>query len=165
MLLNNIILMSYIIIDMRTTFLTIRAVGAEYANRLYTPLIVITMLIILLIIALGVWLTTLDKLWWLIFIPITIVASVVVAISIIMKLIINYVRPILTSQQQAQVKKFVSSLEEISEIVQTPRLLIFFKIIRDIVAPSKSEFIKSISVSTKSLKDDFISIEQSFRNK
>ena len=146
---------------MNSFVLTIRAIGTEFAMRLYVP-IVIAVAIVISLLGVGTWwLTTFSAWWWLLFIPLIIFSSVVIGVAFVAFSLIRFVRPSQTKAQQQAVKAFNSRLQEVAEIVATPKFLIFFHVIRSISAPSKDTYLSKL-VQNRELVSDFRAIQRSF---
>lgn len=148
---------------MKPSILAIRSIGAEYANRIYLIVAILFGIAAVSTLGIGVWLTTLSNWWWILVILLIIVQSVALGVLVIVKLVIRNVRPYQTRAQKAQTKKLVDKLERLSETAQTPKFILLFRIVRDIAAPRDNGFIGHISHETKSLKNDFIELANSFK--
>lgn len=144
------------------SFLAIRAIGAEFANRIYMPVLFIGLAAALVLIALVIWLTTMSAWWWLLAIPVVIIISVAIGIAVIVRLIIRYVTPTQTKTQKRAVKEFVSKLQHLSETAHTPKFLLLFRLVRDIAAPRENGYIGGLANDTFSLKKDFSAISKTF---
>ena len=142
-------------------FLAIRAVGAEYASRLWKSSIYTTIIVSAVSIGVLLWLTSLSTWWWLLAIPVSIGVSVAVGLLAVFRLTIRHVRPKENQTQQELVRAFVNRLETASELIGTPKFIILFRVIRSIAAPRSDSFLGDI-VSTKHLKKEFQAISQSF---
>jgi MFS family permease len=149
---------------MKPSILAIRAIGAEYANRIYFIVALLFGAASLFSIALSVWLTTFSSWWWLLVILLIIATSIALGVLVVLKLVIRSVRPHQTGAQKKQTKEFVDKLERLSEAAQTPKFVLLFRIVRDIAAPRESGFIASISNDTTSLKHDFTDLVRKFKN-
>lgn len=150
--------------DMKTgIFLAIRAIGAEYATRLWRSSIYTTIIAAAVSVGLLLWLTSLSSWWWLLAIPIGIGLSVAAGLLAVFRLTIRHVRPKESQTQRELVQAFVSKLETASELVGTPKFIILFRVIRSIAAPRSDSFLGDI-VSTKHLKKEFQAICQSFND-
>lgn len=148
---------------MKPSILAIRAIGAEFANRIYIFVAIVVSIILACLFGLGIWLTTLSDWWWILVILLIIAGSVIIGVLVIVKLIIRSVRPALSHLQKKQTKAFVDKLERLSEVAGTPKFILLFQVVRDIAAPRDNGFIASISSDTKTLKSDFIALSQTFR--
>jgi ABC-type nickel/cobalt efflux system permease component RcnA len=142
-------------------FLAIRAVGAEYASRLWKSSIYTTIIVSAVSIGVLLWLTSLSTWWWLLAIPVSIGVSVAVGLLAVFRLTIRHVRPKENQTQRELVRAFVNKLETASELIGTPKFIILFRVIRSIAAPRSDSFLGDI-VSTKNLKKEFQVISQSF---
>jgi len=147
---------------MKNSFVVIRAIGTEFARRLYVQVLIITSIIDVLLVGLMVWLLTISAWWLLLALPVYILVIVSIVLLVIAMVIIRTVAPPQTAQQRQQVKRFVDKLQNLSEIVQTPKFIILFRIVRDIVAPRRDSFIQSTSNDTLALKSDFQALQRSF---
>ncbi len=148
---------------MNATFLAVRAIGAEFARQLWVSSFIISGITGAILVALLLWLTSLSAWWWLLALPIGVGLSVAVALLIVFHLLINYVRPVLSSQQKKEVKSFVGRLQFVSEFTSTPKFIILFRVIRSIAAPKSDTYLQDI-FETKNLQKDFRSITQSFKD-
>ena len=141
--------------------LTIRAIGTEFAMRLYIPVVIIAGIVIALL-GLGTWwLTTLSAWWWLLFIPLIIFSSVVIGVAFVIFSLIRFVRPPQTKAQKQAVKAFNNRLQEVAEIAATPKFIILFHVIRSISAPSKDTYLSKLA-QNKELVSDLRAIQRSF---
>lgn len=148
---------------MTSSLLAIRAIGAEFANRIYFFVAITIGGVSAILLALSIWLTTYSSWWWLLVAAFIIGTSVVVGVLIIIKLVIKSVSPPLSKTQKRQTKTFVDTLQRLSEVSQTPKFILLFQIVRDIAAPRENGFIASISGDTSSLKRDFIKLSDTFK--
>lgn len=145
------------------SILAIRSIGAEYANRLFLFVAILFSLSAAILFGLSIWLTSLSDWWWLLVALLIVAFSIGLGVLVVFKLVIRTVRPYQTKQQRAKAKNLVNKLESLSETAQTPKLILLFRIIRDIAAPRSSGFIGSISNDTTSLKHDFIELTNIFK--
>lgn len=146
---------------MNSLALTIRAIGTEFAMRLYIPIVVAASLIIILLGMGAWWLTTFSAWWWLLFVPLILLSSVAIGIAFVVFSLIRFVRPTQTKAQKQAVRTFTNRLQEVAEIVATPKFLIFFHVVRSISAPSKDTYLTNL-VQNKELVGDFRAIQRSF---
>jgi hypothetical protein len=151
------------LLKVRPSLLAIRAVGAEYANRIYLIIAIIFVASALFSLGFSIWLTTLSSWWWILVIFLIIALSIALGVLVIVKLVIRAVKPHLTRSQRIQTKEFVDKLERLSETAQTSKFVLLFRIVRDIAAPRDHGFIASISNDTSSLRSDFTALTQTFK--
>ena len=148
---------------MSATITTIRAIGAEFAIRLFIPIVVISTILAALLVIGVVSLSTLSEWWLLLLIPVIILISVTIGVLAISWLVVRTVRPVQTRPQLLGVKTFVDKLQRVSEAAQTPKVVLLFRIIRDIASPSKSGFIGTLTEDTSSLTRDFRDLKNLFQ--
>lgn len=135
--------------------LAMRAVSAEFAFRIYTPLFYSIGIGLILLIGLSVWLVTLSAWWWLLLVPIIVLATLFGVAAIVIRFALIYLRPHQTSAQKATVRRFVDSLQKTSEAIQTPKFIILFRLVKDILFPGKSTYINELSDTAQSLRHEF----------
>ncbi len=148
---------------MNPTITVIRSIGAEFAKRLFTPIAIVAGVLSSLLVIGVVLLGTLNAWWLLLLIPVIIVVCVGAGVLTIVWLVIRTVRPPQTKTQRLGVQAFVDKLQRLSETVQIPKIVLLFRIVRDIAAPRKDGFIGSIADDTASLKSDFRELQQLFQ--
>jgi len=146
---------------MKPFVLALRAIGAAFVMRLYFPLVIGAVSIIVILVSGALWLTTVDEWWWLLFIPITSLLIVLFAVGFVILMVVRLVRPAQTKAQQQAVKQFIDKLQGVAEIVGTPKVIIFFRVVRSIAAPSKDSFLTDL-VKNGELGKEFRAIQASF---
>ena len=147
---------------MNSLFLTVRALSVEFARRLYFPVFIVGVVILALLIILSVWLTTMSAWWWILFTIVVFASILFLIISIIMRVIINVVRPAQTVAQKKSVKEFVDKLQEVADTVQTPKVFLLFRLVVDTVRPTGQGLVQTMSSHVGTTKKDFEEIRKSF---
>jgi membrane protein implicated in regulation of membrane protease activity len=147
---------------MKSSLLAIRSIGTEFANRLFYPVVITGVVAAAALTGLVFWLTTLSSWWWLLFIPVVMAICVGLAVFIIIKLVIRSITPSQTRQQKQAAKQFVDKIQTVAEATQTPKVVLLFRIVRDIAAPKERGFIGSLATTTTSLKSDYTDLVRSF---
>lgn len=148
---------------MSPTISVIRSVGAEFAKRLFVP-VAVTGIIVSTVLVTGVFLlATLSQWWLLLLIPVVIIVSVIFGVLAVSWLVIRTVQPPQTKTQHKAVKSYVDKLQRVSEAIQTPKFILFFRVLRDISAPRKDGYIGSMTDDTVSLKRDFSDLLKMFQ--
>ncbi len=142
-------------------FQAVRAIGTEFAMRLWWPVFYTTIAIAIVGVGLLIWLTSLNAWWWLLALPIGIGLSVAAVLLTIFLFLIRYVRPDRTRSQKQQVRKFVDKFALLQELSGTPKFIILFRTVRSIAAPRSDSYLRDLA-STKDLKTDFMEIARSF---
>jgi len=148
---------------MKPTILAIRSIGAEFASRIYNPILIIFLCITVVLIGVSLWLTTLSGWWWLLFVIVMLWAIIGGVLLIVAKVIIAGVTPQQSKDQAGKTRALVDRLQRVTEVTQTPKFVLLFYIVRDIAAKKTNGFISSTITDTSSLKDDFINLSNSFR--
>lgn len=148
---------------MNSFVLALRAIGTHLAMRLYIPAVVIVSVWVVVLVASGLWLTTLSNWWWLLLIPITSFVCIAFGVAIVLLLLIRFVRPMQTKAQKQAVKQFTDELQAVAETIGTPKLIILFHVVRSIAAPSKDTYLADL-VAHKQLAGDFRNLQRSFES-
>jgi hypothetical protein len=146
---------------MKSYVLAIRAIGSEFGGRLWTQFLPIFIGTAILLMVLQLWLASLNTWWWLLVIPISIFIGVGLVIGFVFRMLISYVRPAQTPDQRVSVPNFVDKLQFVNEVTGTPKIIVLFRVIRSIAAPSSDSYLKDI-VETKTLRADFQAITRDF---
>jgi hypothetical protein len=143
--------------------LAIRAVSAEFAHRVYIPAICIAGGIAAVLIIVLVWLVTVSGWWWLLLAPVLLLTIAGMVAALIAWFLIKLVRPQQTKEQRTLVRSLVDEVQKTSEVVQTPKIIILFRLVKDIALPTKKSFIGDISTTASSLKTGLRSVVTSFK--
>jgi len=149
--------------NLKPALLAIRSIAAEFAGRLYFPVVIIFLIIAVILLALSIWLITINP-WWTIALVLLFVAIfVITTLLIVGYVIIKRVAPTQSKPQKQQTKELVDKLLRVAEVTGTPKFILLFNVIKDVVAPSEKGYIASISSDTVTLKRDFITLKDSFK--
>lgn len=146
---------------MQASILALRAIGTNLAMRLYLPAVLMAGVVVALVVALGLWLTSFSAWWWLLFVPIAIFGSVVIGIAFVVFMLIRYVRPEQTKTQKQAVKEFVDKLQGVADVAGTPKFIILFRVVRSIAAPNKNTYLADLA-KNKQLAGDFRELQRMF---
>jgi len=142
----------------------VRSIAAEFAQRLYLPVVIIFAVVAVVLLGLSAWLVTINA-WWTILLVLLAVATIVVSVLLIAGwVIIKKVAPLQSKPQRQQTKALVDKLLRLAEVTGTPKFILLFNVIKDVVAPSEKGYIASISSDTISLKRDFVTLRDSFNS-
>jgi ABC-type transport system involved in cytochrome bd biosynthesis fused ATPase/permease subunit len=148
---------------MKPSIQTIRAIAVEFFIRVYKPVVVITYIFLGVLLALSIWLTTLNG-WWGILLGLVILAILIASAAlIIIQIAIRFVRPFESKTQKKQAKALVEKMLSIAEVVATPKVMILFQVAKDIIAPSSQGYIASIGQNTTSIGRDIAELRNSFK--
>jgi hypothetical protein len=147
---------------MNSSITVVRAVGGEIANRIYLPILIIVIVLTTILIGLVIWLSTIS-LWWLVLlIPILIAVVIAGTILTVTRIILATLTPPQTKKQRKEVKKFTDKILAVSELTQTPKFILLFRVVRDALAPKKAGYVESLVSETVSLRQDFNDLRRSF---
>lgn len=147
---------------MSPTITVIRCIGTEFARRLLYPIAIVAGIALTLLVVGVVLLGTLSSWWLLLLIPVVMSLCIVGAVITIIWLTVRLVTPPQTKLQRRAVKVYVDKLQRVSDAVQTPKVILLFRIVRDVAAPRKDGFISSITDDTTSLKRGFQELRDLF---
>lgn len=143
--------------------LAIRAVAAEFAQRIFMPIVYIGSGILVVCLGISIWLVTINGWWW-ILLGFFILLSLAFAFAMtVAGLIITLLKPRQTKAQRRDVGTFVDSLQGAAEILQTPKSFVFFRLVKDVLFPNKESFVHQVSNHASSLRSGFRSIIDSFQ--
>ena len=148
--------------NVKSTVSAVRAIGVEFARRIYAPVLIVAIIIAVVLIGLMIWLVTVSAWWLILAVPVFFVILVASVIFIIARIIIVLVNPGQTKQQKKDVKGFVDKLQNLSEVTQTPKPVLLFRIIKDIASSNQDGFVKRTIGHTLSLRTEFEAIQRSF---
>lgn len=135
--------------------LAVRAVSAEFARRIYVPVVYGVGGALLALIAVSIWLVTISGWWWFLLAPLIVVMLLFIVAAVLSRMAISLLRPAQTATQKTAVRTFVSSLQKTSETIQTPKFIILFRLVKDIFLPGKESFIDELSGTASSLRSGF----------
>ncbi len=147
---------------MKPTLQASRSIAAEFATRLYLPILIITAIVATVLLAVSIYLVTLSA-WWIFLLVIVSIATLFAAGALTVSWVfIRFVAPLQTKQQKKLTKAFVDKFQRVSEIIATPKLVLFFQMMRDVINPRQDGFVISANGDASSLKNDFITLRNSF---
>lgn len=141
-------------IDGKATLLAVRAIGAVFGKQIWLNVTIITGVIALALIALCAWLVSLSAWWWLLAILVGMAVSIAFVLLFVFRAVLNSIAPKQNPEQKKAVKDFTEKLQFVKELTETPKVVILFRLIRSVAAPSKEKYLESI-FETKKLKSDF----------
>jgi len=143
----------------KNNLVIIRAIAAEFAHRIYVPVLVMVIILALLLIGLSIWLVTISAWWWILAVLIYVFILAIGVVLVVVRGIIGAVNPRQTKTQRSAVKAFVDKLQNLSDITQTPKFILLFRILRDVVSSEKKgAFIEATIQNTTSLKSDYTNL-------
>ena len=149
--------------NLKPALLAIRSIAAEFARRLYFPVVIIFSIIAVVLLALTIWLITISPWWTILLVLLFVAIFVVTSLLIVGYVIIKRVAPVQSKPQKLQTKGLVDKLVRVAEVTGTPKFIILFHVIKDVVSPSEKGYIAALSNDTVTLKQDFITLKDSFK--
>ncbi len=147
---------------MKPTLQASRSIAAEFATRLYLPILIITIIAAVILLAGSIYLVTLSAWWIILLVLVSLVVLFVAGALTVSWVFIRIVAPMQTKAQKKLTKSFVDKFQRLSEVVATPKFVLFFQVMRDVVNPRQDGFVISATGDASSLKNDFIEIRNSF---
>jgi hypothetical protein len=125
---------------MSSTVQAVRAVTSEYAKQLLRPLLFIGVGSYAVVMAIIGWIAYAASPWWLLlaFIP-TLLFCVGLAIWIGVRVTASRIAPDMNRQQKTATRKVVKLVGSVAEQLGTPRFILIFRIIKDVVFPPSSK--------------------------
>lgn len=143
--------------------LAVRAIGVEFAHRIYYPVSISGAAVLFVLICVSIWLVTMSAWWLFLLVPLVLAFLVFSTVSIIAGLVLRLIRPAVSAEQRKDIKRFVDRLQTLAEAVGTPKFVLLFRLTKDVVFPDKAGFIGELASHTAALKPDFDHIVDSFR--
>ena len=136
-------------------------------RRILRPLIIIGSIVAVVLLGIGGYLTTLNAWWGILEIAFIMGVIIFLSLSIILRLLMKFADPPQSTSQRQAVRKYVDKLQRVSEHLQTPQLVVLYRVIRDTLWPQNNEhtFIETVSHDTKSLTPDFVDLQKEFQTK
>lgn len=147
---------------MEPTVKVTRSIAAEFANRLFLPALLISIISSVVLLAGGIYLATVHPVWIVLLVLVSMIVVVVAVALIFSWFIIRLVKPVQTKTQKKMTKEFVDKLQHVAGIAATPKFVLFFQVIRDVVNPRPGGFVISASTEASSLHSDFKVLRDSF---
>lgn len=144
-------------------FLAIRAVSAEFAGRLYVPVVAIIGSVAVVVLGLLIWLVTVSGWWWLLLAPALVATLAFFIVAIIASIALSLLRPRQTKEQRLMIRSFVDSLQQVAETIQTPKFVLLFRLVKDTILPTDHGLIQEVSSHASSLRDGMKTIIASFQ--
>lgn len=148
--------------DIRPSLLATRSIAAEFAQRIYLSVVVTFSVTAVVLLAVSIFLVTIST-WWVILLSLLSIGIVVATASLgIAGLIIKRLAPAQSKSQQQLTKSLVDKLLRVAEVSGTPKFILLFRVIKDVLAPSDRAYVVGLSNDTMSLKRDFVALKDSF---
>lgn len=150
---------------MSPTILAVRAVTSLYVRQILLVIIAVGLVIYALVVAIVVWLSSAVSPWWSLLgvIP-TLLVFIGCFLWAIVWVLAKRLSPTMNKKQKTATKKVVQGVSKAAEQLGTPRFIILFQIVKDIVFPPKNNqtFIGELSETPGKLKRDFENLRKLF---
>lgn len=150
---------------MSSTVQAVRAVTSEYAKQVLRPLLFIGVGVYALIMVIIAWIAYAASPWWMLlaFIP-TILFCVGLAIWIGVRVTASRIAPDMNKTQKSATREVVKHLNTVAEQIGTPRVILIFRIVKDVIFPSKSNqtLIGELAETPGQLHRSFEKLRKSF---
>jgi len=149
-------------VAIKHTVSAVRAIASEFARRIFKPVALIVIIGAIVLTSLVIWLCTMS-LWWLFLaVPVFIITLIAIVLLVIAAAVIRFVSPKQTKAQRVKVAVLVDKIQRVSDVTQTPKVLLLARAVRDVIAPTKEGLVQSLIADTSSLKPEFIDTVRSF---
>lgn len=150
---------------MDKTVLAVRAISSQYAKRILLPLLAIGVGVYVVVICLIWWIVSISSAWWwlLAIIP-TFIVLVAVTIWVVAWVIVSRISPAMNLKQKRATKRFITRIDKVAEHIGTPKFLIIYRIVRDVIAqPTSSKtFIGEIAQEPGEMRRAFDDLRSLF---
>lgn len=141
---------------MKPTIQAVRAIGVEFIRRKIRPLVVAGLCAAVLLVGMGVWLVAaVNVWWWLALAPVLMVSVLFIALVLVAQVMLRLADSSQSLEQKRAVRKYVDGLQRVAENVQTPPVIILYRVVRDVVRPGPDGFIATMSRDSQSLAPEF----------
>lgn len=150
---------------MNKTLLAIRAITSEYARQILRPLLWIGVGIYAAIMAVIIWIAYEASPWWLL---LAILPTILIIVGLLLWAIVwglaGQLSPPLNKQQRKATKKFVAHIGRVAENIGTPKFVLMFRVIKDVVFPPQTSqtFIGEIAHTPGEMRRDFEKLRDLF---
>lgn len=148
---------------MKPSIQLVRCLAVVFFLRIYKPLVIAISISFVCLIALSVWLTTFNSLWWVLFVIVIILVFIFIIISVAVLGIIRIISPSLSKEQKTMAKAFVEKMQRLGEVTSTPKIILLFRVAKDMIIPTENGFIASVSLDALSLRQDLSRLRDTFK--
>ncbi|MBM3210519.1 hypothetical protein FJZ39_04255 [Candidatus Saccharibacteria bacterium] len=150
---------------MKPHIFAVRAIASQLVLSFVVPLFFIYLAAVT---AFGgiVWLlaTHVHELFWLLLIPLVVVAGVIGIVLLAGYIISKLLHPNLSLEQQKVTKEFISHVQEVAETVRTPYPLLVGRVVFDLVRYRRSPFLENFIQTSGGLHKEYASISATLTN-
>lgn len=148
---------------MKSDITLIRAIGTEYVGRKLKPIALLFGGIAWIVLALVLWLTTVNAWWWLLAVPVMVLALMGTILLAGAWLALRLLRPKLSPEQGQGTAEFVDKLERVIDRIGTPVWFMAARMLLDVIRPRGQTFLGEVADDGKTLHPDFVRLRQAFK--
>lgn len=142
--------------------LLIRAISSEFLRRKLRGVVLVVGVSLIAGFLLMVFMSRYSAWFWIPAILSMLVLFVVGIFYLVTKFAVRLLRPTISAQQTAAVSEFVDKVERVTDYAGTPKILISFYILRDLIRPSEQTFIQKVAHDGTSLRSDLVQLAKEF---
>lgn len=143
--------------------LSVRAVSAAFARQLYVPIVSIVSGVLAAVLLFSIWLVFQSAWWWILLALVIFITLLFAFIAIIGRFAIVLLEPTQTKEQRSLVKSFAQDIQHTAEFAGTPKFILFFRLLKDMVSPSDNSLISEVSNTADNLRTKLKAIIRSFQ--
>lgn len=150
---------------MNPTILAIRAVTSVYVRQILRVVLIVSLIVYAGVMAIVIWLSTDVSPWWsLLGIIPTLLIFIGGVIWLIVWILAKRLSPAMNKKQKVAAKKVVHNISATAERLGTPRFLLLFHVIKDVIFPPRSgqTYIGELAGTPGKLKTDFENLRKLF---
>lgn len=143
---------------------SVRAIASTMVRQFLTPFIIAIFLLLLAAIVLVIVLSVNYSSWWLVSLFVLVPFSLVFAlITAGLWFIYRKITPTMSKAQAKAVNQFTDRVAGYSDLVGTPRFMIAFRVVRDVIRKRPRKYVGELVDSSTELKRDFEAVRHSFK--
>lgn len=150
---------------MSPTILAIRAVTSLYVRQILHFILIVGLAVYAIVMAIVIWLSSAVSPWWsLLGIIPTLLVLIGGLIWVIVWVLSGRLSPAMNKKQKAAAKKVVKDVSQAAEQLGTPRFILLFQVVKDVVFPPKNNrtLIGELADTPGKLKRDFENLRKLF---
>lgn len=150
---------------MSPTILAVRAVTSVYVRQILKFILIVGLAVYAAVMAIVIWLSSDISPWWSL---LGIIPTLLILIGGLMWVIVwvlsGRLSPAMNKKQKTATKKVVKDIGQAAEQLGTPRFILLFQVVKDVVFPPKNNrtFIGELADTPGKLKRDFENLRKLF---
>lgn len=148
---------------MKPSAYAVKAISIEYIRRSLRSVALAGIIIATILIIVAILLVRQSEWWLVMFTPILFIVFICTILLIAAWYVLHTFSVDVTATQKKLVSDFVDKLTRVSEVAKTPTFILLFRVIRDVVRPSRrTSFVISMTQDSSTLHKDFITLQKNF---